>query len=113
MLFRVDGKPVAVLVRGDREVNDIKLKNLLGAQDVVMADADTVRELTKAPVGFAGPVGLSIPVYADNELKGGTDYVVGANAADAHLVHVRPDRARPGPVPPQAAPTGENNEEDR
>lgn len=96
MLFRADGKPVAVLVRGDREVNDIKLKNLLGAQDVVMADADTVRELTRAPVGFAGPVGLNIPVYADNELMGDTDYVVGANAADAHLVHV--DLARDAAV---------------
>ena len=88
MLFKVDGKPVAVLVRGDREVNDIKLKNLLNAQDVVMADAATVQQITKAPVGFAGPVGLEIPVYADAELQGATDYVVGANAGDAHLVHV-------------------------
>ena len=88
MLFKVDGKAVAVLVRGDREVNDIKLKNLLNAQDVVMADAATVQEITKAPVGFAGPVGLEIPVYADAELQAGTDYVVGANAGDAHLVHV-------------------------
>ena len=88
MLFRVDGKPVAVLVRGDREVNDIKLKNLLKAQDVELADAATVRELTKAPVGFAGPVGLDVPIYADNELQGGTDYVTGANAPDAHLLHV-------------------------
>ena len=88
MLFKVDGKAVAVLVRGDREVNDIKLKNLLNARDVVMADAATVQEITKAPVGFAGPVGLEIPVYADAELQAGTDYVVGANAGDAHLVHV-------------------------
>lgn len=88
MLFKVDGKPVAVLVRGDREVNDIKLKNLLNAQDAVMADAATVQQITKAPVGFAGPVGLEIPVYADAELQGATDYVVGANAGDAHLVHV-------------------------
>ena len=88
MLFKADGKAVAVLVRGDREVNDIKLKNLLGAQDVVMADAAAVQALTNAPVGFAGPVGLGIPVYADSELQGATDYVVGANAADAHLKHV-------------------------
>ena len=53
-----------------------------------MADAATVQEITKAPVGFAGPVGLEIPVYADAELQAGTDYVVGANAGDAHLVHV-------------------------
>ena len=88
MLFKVDGQTVAVLVRGDREVNDIKLKNLLKAQDVELADAATVQAVTAAPVGFAGPVGLGVPVYADAELQGATDYVVGANAADAHIKHV-------------------------
>lgn len=88
MLFSVDGSFVAVLVRGDREVNDIKLKNLLNAQAVSLADAAAVQRLTKAPVGFAGPVGLDIPVYADNELEGGTDYVTGANEDSAHLLHV-------------------------
>lgn len=96
MLFKVDGKTVAVLVRGDREVNDIKLKNLLKAQDVELADAATVQAVTAAPVGFAGPVALDVPVYADAELQGGTDYVVGANAADAHLKHV--DLARDAAV---------------
>lgn len=88
MLFNVDGKTVAVLVRGDREVNDIKLKNLLKAQDVELAGAATVEALTHAPVGFAGPVGLDVPIYADLELQGATDYVTGANAADAHFNHV-------------------------
>ncbi|MBQ3060545.1 MAG: proline--tRNA ligase [Desulfovibrio sp.] len=88
MLFMVDGKAVAVLVRGDREVNDIKLKNLLKAQDVQLANAATVQALTQAPVGFAGPVGLEVPIYADLELQGSTDYITGANAADAHLLHV-------------------------
>ena len=96
MLFKVDGKTVAVLVRGDREVNDIKLKNLLKAQEVELADAATVQAVTAAPVGFAGPVALDVPVYADAELQGGTDYVVGANAADAHLRHV--DLARDAAV---------------
>jgi prolyl-tRNA synthetase len=88
MLFKVDGQTVAVLVRGDREVNDIKLKNLMKAQEVELADAATVQAVTGAPVGFAGPVGLGVPVYADAELQGGTDYVVGANAADAHIRHI-------------------------
>lgn len=88
MLFTVDGKAVAVLVRGDREVNDIKLKNLLKAQDVELAGAAVVEGLTHAPLGFAGPVGLPVPVYADLELQGATDYIVGANAADAHYRHV-------------------------
>lgn len=88
MLFKADGQTVAVLVRGDREVNDIKLKNLMKAQDVVLADAATVQAVTGAPVGFAGPVKLDVPIYADAELQGGTDYVVGANAADAHIKHI-------------------------
>ena len=88
MLFKVDGQTVAVLVRGDREVNDIKLKNLMKAQEVELADAATVQSATGAPVGFAGPVGLGVPIYADAELQGGTDYVVGANAADAHIRHI-------------------------
>lgn len=88
MLFKVDGQTVAVLVRGDREVNDIKLKNLMKAQEVELADAATVQAVTGAPVGFAGPVKLDVPIYADAELQGSTDYVVGANAADAHIKHV-------------------------
>ncbi|MGE9985153.1 proline--tRNA ligase [Desulfovibrio sp. SGI.169] len=88
MLFNVDGKTVAVLARGDREVNDVKLKNLLKAQDVELAGTAAVEALTRAPLGFAGPVGLNVPVYADLELQGGTDYVTGANAADAHFRHV-------------------------
>ncbi|MBQ9451915.1 MAG: proline--tRNA ligase [Desulfovibrio sp.] len=88
MLFLADGKPVAVLVRGDREVNDVKLKNVCNAQEVHLADGDTVMALTHAPVGFAGPVGLAIPVYADNELRDGVDYVTGANAQDSHCMHV-------------------------
>ncbi|MFT4301341.1 MAG: proline--tRNA ligase [Desulfovibrio sp.] len=88
MLFKADGQTVAVLVRGDREVNDIKLKNLMKAQEVELADAATVQAVTAAPVGFAGPVKLGVPIYADAELQGGTDYVVGANAADAHIKHV-------------------------
>lgn len=88
MLFDVDGKSVAVLVRGDREVNEIKLKQLLKAQEVVLAPQKKVEAITHAPLGFAGPVGLDIPIYADNELLGDTDYITGANAADAHLMHV-------------------------
>lgn len=53
-----------------------------------LAPAAVVEKVTAAPLGFAGPVGLDVPVYADLELQGATDYVVGANAADAHLVHV-------------------------
>lgn len=92
MIFVADGKPVAVLVRGDHEVNEVKLQRLLGAAAVEFAGPATVEAVTRAPVGFAGPVGLEIPVYADAGLKAGTDYVTGANAGDAHHIHVDLDR---------------------
>jgi prolyl-tRNA synthetase len=85
LVYLADGKPVAVLVRGDREVNEIKLKKALGVGDVVLASDAAVREVTGAPVGFAGPVGLRISVYLDDEVAAMTDFVVGANQADAHL----------------------------
>jgi prolyl-tRNA synthetase len=91
LLFDVDGKPVAALVRGDRELNEIKLKNHLRAQDVKLATPEQVVAWTGAPVGFAGPVGLKAPgivIVADRELDFDCGWVVGANAADAHLRNV-------------------------
>jgi len=92
LLYDVDGQAVAALVRGDRELNEVKLKNALNAQDVSLATPEQVRAWTKAPVGFAGPVGLNADVVkvilADRELANDSDYVVGANKADAHYMHV-------------------------
>lgn len=88
LLFDVDGHVVAVLTRGDREVNPVKLKKFLNARSAELAPHATVEALTQAPVGFAGPVGLTAPIYADNELIAGTDYVTGANRGDEHLFHV-------------------------
>ncbi|MBG0789039.1 MAG: proline--tRNA ligase [Desulfovibrionaceae bacterium] len=90
LLFVVDGRPVAGLVRGDRELNDVKLRNLVGGNEIEFADEALVRKLTNAPVGFAGPAGLSkdVPVYADSELKLATDWVAGANKGDTHVRHL-------------------------
>ena len=89
LLFDADGEPVAALVRGDRELNDVKLKNLLNADTLEMATPEQVREWTGAPVGFAGPVKLNVKrIFADNELRLATDWIVGANKADAHIKHV-------------------------
>jgi prolyl-tRNA synthetase len=88
----VAGEPVIGLVRGDRELNLPKFARVIGKGEVVLADAATVMQVTGAPVGFAGPVGLKVdvPIYADNELKHGGNYVVGANEADAHRINVTP-----------------------
>jgi prolyl-tRNA synthetase len=92
LVYLADGKPAAVLVRGDREVNEIKLKKALGATELVLASDNAVREVTGAPVGFAGPVGLKIPIYCDLEICAMVDFVAGANKGDAHLTGVNLER---------------------
>jgi len=98
LIYLVDGKPVAALVPGDRDLNEHKFKRLLGAKKIELADEATIQKVTGAPVGFAGPVGLKVkvPVYADNSLKGASDRITGANKADTHLTHV--DLARDAAV---------------
>ncbi|WAM34321.1 proline--tRNA ligase [Caldicellulosiruptor morganii] len=88
MIYRADDRFVAVLVRGDREVNETKLKNLLKVTELELAGAEDVERITGAKVGFAGPVGLSIDVYADNEVKYLKNFVVGANKTNYHLKNV-------------------------
>lgn len=88
LIFVVDEEVIAVLVRGDSELNEVKLKNLLGAQEVEMADADLVAETTGAPVGFAGPVGLKVKMVADQDVKGMKNFITGGNREDLHLKNV-------------------------
>ena len=90
-----DGDTVAALVRGDHELSEIKLRNLLGAQWVAMADAETVERLTGAAVGFAGPIGLRLRCIADAGLRGITGAVTGANETDYHFVDVDQERDFP------------------
>jgi prolyl-tRNA synthetase len=92
LIYMVDEEPVAVLIRGDHELNDAKLKNALDAQAVEIASERLVEEATGAPVGFAGPVGLEIKVVADNALKSMENFVVGGNEKDLHLRNVNHGR---------------------
>ena len=93
MLYLADGKPVAALLRGDQAVNEIKLKKILGAAELIMADPATVEKLTGAAVGFAGPIGLSgVSIVADFSVKPLVNVVVGGNAADRHWIDVTPGR---------------------
>lgn len=85
ILYLADGSPVAAVVRGDREVSENKLKALLGVSSLTLADADTVKTVTRAEVGFAGPVGLDIPIYADYELLKADALITGANRTDTHF----------------------------
>jgi prolyl-tRNA synthetase len=88
LIFSADGTLIATLVRGDRELNEVKLKNLLGVQEIHLAGAVEVERLTHAPLGFAGPRNLNVPIYADLELQGDSDYITGGNAADCHTMHI-------------------------
>ncbi len=92
LVYVVDEEAVAVLIRGDHELNDAKLKNALDAQAVEMASERMVEEATGAPLGFAGPVGLKIKVVADNALKAMKNFVVGGNAKDLHFKNVNLER---------------------
>ena len=93
IIYKADDKYVAAMVRGDREINEIKLKNLIGCtNDLELAEPSAVREITNAEVGFAGPVGLDIPVYADKEVALMKNFVVGANETDYHLKNVNINR---------------------
>jgi prolyl-tRNA synthetase len=86
------GYAVAVLVRGDREVQEVKLKNLLGATDIELADDKLVFELTGVPTGYLGPIGLSMKVLADFEIAALRNFVVGAGEKNYHLQNVNMDR---------------------
>ncbi|MCA9561145.1 MAG: proline--tRNA ligase, partial [Myxococcales bacterium] len=90
LLVDVDDKIYAVLVRGDHELNEIKVKKLLGGETVRLTDEAQVRAVTGAPVGFAGPIGLDgvEAILADHAVRGLRGAVVGANAADRHTVNV-------------------------
>ncbi len=94
VIVLADDEPLAVLVRGDHEVNEIKVRDYLRDEldrdftHLHLAGDQTVREVTGAPVGFAGPIGLDMPILADRAIQSITDGVVGANDANAHYTGI-------------------------
>ena len=85
LIYVADGKPIIAVVRGDRDVNELKLKAALGVETLELASDTTVREVTGADVGYAGPQGRSVPVYADLEVPAMGWAVTGANKSDYHV----------------------------
>ncbi|RLA77994.1 MAG: proline--tRNA ligase [Deltaproteobacteria bacterium] len=86
LIFKTEDGVVAALVRGDHEVNEVKLRNHLGVRSLELADEETIREVTGGPLGFSGPVGLKVRKIADKALKGMRNLVVGGNEEDLHLM---------------------------
>lgn len=95
LLYRTERGLVAALVRGDREVNEVKLQNHLDVLTLELADEAAIEAATGAPVGFTGPVGLKLPLVVDREVGALKAAVTGANKADAHFVNVCPGRDFP------------------
>ena len=88
IILHGDKGTLGVLVRGDHEVNPVKVRRLVDDETLELADPEIVEEVTGAPVGFAGPLGLSIPLYADNAVSRMSDFVTGGNARDLHTTGV-------------------------
>jgi prolyl-tRNA synthetase len=81
--------PVALALRGDHEVNAIKAQKLAGVTaPIQMADSRTIRKATGCDTGFAGPIGLDIPIYYDHATRQMSDFVCGANENDMHYTGV-------------------------
>jgi prolyl-tRNA synthetase len=91
MIYNSDKGIMGILVRGDREINETKLKNLLNLDYVELAGESVIEETTGGPLGFSGPIGLKIPLYADHDVMFIEDFVVGGNERDVHIVDVNTD----------------------
>ena len=90
LIYMADDKPVAILLRGDREANEDKIRRILGVETLELAEPAVIEKVTGAPVGFAGPVGLdpSVAIWADRDLASMQNCITGANKVDMHLVGV-------------------------
>lgn len=94
LIYMADTQPIAVLVRGDHDANENKVRRAAGAKKLTLAAPEVIQRVTGAPVGFAGPVGLkeALPVYADHDVRAMRNAITGANQGDAHVVGVNPGR---------------------
>ena len=88
LIYNVDGNAVAVMVRGDRDVNETKLRKLLNANEVELAEPEMVIAATGADIGFAGPIGIKCTLVMDKEVSYMSDFVVGANKTGYHYTGV-------------------------
>ncbi len=98
LIYNVDGKAVAVMVRGDRDVNETKLRKLYQATEVELADPEMVVAATGAEIGFAGPIGIRCELVADEEVVHMQNFIVGANKTGYHYTGVNQKDIKPDHV---------------
>lgn len=87
IIYKVDDKFYAFMVRGDREVNEYKISRLLNSINIEMATLEEDEKITGATVGFAGPIDLEIPIIIDNEILGMKNFLVGSNKSNYHYIN--------------------------
>jgi len=87
IIYNTDRGVIGVLVRGDRDINETKIKNILSLEYIELADEATIEKVTGGPLGFSGPIGLKIPLYADRDILYMEDFVVGGNEKDMHIIN--------------------------
>jgi len=92
LIYQTEHGPIAALVRGDHDLNETKLRNVVNVQELAMADPETVFDVTGAPMGFAGPIGLKIRILADFAIKEMKNMVMGVNEKDKHVLNVNEGR---------------------
>ncbi|MEW5766413.1 MAG: proline--tRNA ligase [bacterium] len=93
LIYKAGDQVVAALILGHQELNQTKLAKVCQKTDLELADPETISSVTSAPVGFAGPIGLTgIKIIADHSIKGQANLVVGGNKADAHYTGANYDR---------------------
>ncbi|MCR8656439.1 proline--tRNA ligase [Paenibacillus endoradicis] len=88
LLYIADNAPIAVVVRGDHDVNEIKVKQYMNAETIMLAELEQVEQSIKSEVGYIGPIGLMIPILVDASVLTITDGIAGANVANYHYRHV-------------------------
>jgi prolyl-tRNA synthetase len=84
LIYLADGQPIAVLIRGDHDANENKIRRTIGVTSLELAPPEVIEKVTGAPVGFAGPIGLAVPLWADYDVAGMPNMIVGANEKDKH-----------------------------
>ncbi|HOW67392.1 MAG TPA: proline--tRNA ligase [Candidatus Paceibacterota bacterium] len=99
LLYEADQQWVAVMVRGDCDVNEIKLANFLNGKSLRLASPEVIRKLTGAEVGYAGPIELpkEVRVVADHLIRNRVNFECGANRTDHHHLNVNFGRDLPQP----------------
>lgn len=88
LIYKVNDKFYAFLLKGNRELNETKVLHLLGENEMELANFADVEAITSASVGFAGPIGLSIDIVMDREVAQMKNFICGANKTDYHYKNV-------------------------